>query len=55
MQQGQYDTNERSQMEGGKNWADIQRRGSILAWIAILSVYVANTIATDLSLSALIS
>ncbi len=26
-------------------WADIQRRGSILAWIIILSVYGADTIA----------
>jgi hypothetical protein len=29
----------------------IQRRGSILAWIVILSVYGADTIAIDLSLS----
>jgi hypothetical protein len=36
-------------------WADIQRRGPILAWIVILSVYGADTIAIDLSLSALIS
>ncbi len=40
-------------------WADIQRRGSILAWIVILSVYGADTIAEvelfDLSLSSLIS
>ncbi len=35
--------------------AAIQRRGSILAWPVILSVYGADTIATDLSLSALIS
>ena len=35
--------------------ADIQRQGSILAWIVILSVYGADTIAIDLSLSALIS
>jgi hypothetical protein len=35
--------------------AYIQRRGSILAWIVILSVYGADTIAIDLSLSALIS
>jgi hypothetical protein len=35
--------------------AAIQRRGSILAWIVILSVYGADTIAIDLSLSALIS
>ncbi len=35
-------------------WADNQRRGSMLAWIVILSVYGADTIA-DLSLSALIS
>jgi hypothetical protein len=34
--------------------AAIQRQGSILAWIVILSVYGADTIATDLSLSALI-
>ncbi len=31
------------------------RRGSILAWIVILSVYGADTIAIDLSLAALIS
>ncbi len=36
-------------------WAAIQRRGSILAWTVILSVYGADTIAIDLSLSALIS
>ncbi len=35
--------------------ADIQRRGTILAWIVILSVYGADKIAIDLSLSALIS
>jgi hypothetical protein len=35
--------------------AAIQRRGSILSWIVILSVYGAVTIAIDLSLSALIS
>jgi hypothetical protein len=35
--------------------AAIQRWGSILAWIVILSVYGADTIAVDLSLSALIS
>jgi hypothetical protein len=35
--------------------ADIQRRGSILSWIEILSVYGADTIAIDLSLSALVS
>jgi hypothetical protein len=35
--------------------AAIQRRGSILAWMGILSVYGADTIAIDLSLSALIS
>jgi hypothetical protein len=35
--------------------AAIQRRGSILAWTVILSVYDAGTIAIDLSLSALIS
>ncbi len=35
--------------------ADIQRRGFILAWIVILSVYGVDTIATDLSFSALIS
>jgi hypothetical protein len=28
-----------------RTWADIQRRGSILAWIVILSVYGADTIA----------
>jgi hypothetical protein len=37
------------------SWADIQKRGPILAWIVILSVYGADTIAIDLSLSALIS
>jgi hypothetical protein len=36
-------------------WAGIRRLGSILSWIVILSVYGANTIAIDLSLSALIS
>ncbi len=36
-------------------WTAIQRRGSMLAWIVILSVYGADTIAIDLSLSALIS
>jgi hypothetical protein len=35
--------------------AVIQRRGSILSWSVILSVYGADTIAIDLSLSALIS
>ncbi len=35
--------------------AAIQRRGPILAWIVILSVYDADTIAIDLSLSVLIS
>ncbi len=35
--------------------AAIQRQGSILPWIVILSVYGTDTIATDLSLSALIS
>ncbi len=35
-------------------WADIQRRGSILAWIIILSVYGTSQV-IDLSLSALIS
>jgi hypothetical protein len=35
--------------------AAIQRRGSILAWAVILSVYGAGTIAIDLSLSVLIS
>jgi hypothetical protein len=35
--------------------AAIQRRGSILSWTLILSVYGADTIAIDLSLSALIS
>jgi hypothetical protein len=38
-----------------KDWADIQRQGSILAWIVVLSVYGEGTIAIDLSLSALIS
>ncbi len=38
-----------------QSWAAIQRRSSVLAWIAILSVYDADTIATDLSCSALIS
>jgi hypothetical protein len=37
------------------NRAAIQRRGSILAWIVILSFYGVDTIAIDLSLSALIS
>jgi hypothetical protein len=37
------------------NWAAIQRRGSILAWTVILSVYGADTIEIDISLSALIS
>jgi hypothetical protein len=37
------------------NRAAIQRRGSKLAWVVILSVYGADTIAIDLSLSALIS
>ncbi len=35
--------------------AAIQRRGSKLSWSVILSVYGADTIAIDLSLSALIS
>ncbi len=35
--------------------AAIQRRGPILVWVIILSVYDADTIAIDLSLSALIS
>jgi hypothetical protein len=35
--------------------AAIQRRGSILAWIVISSVFGADTRAIDLSLSALIS
>ncbi len=35
--------------------ANIQRRGSILVWIVILSIYGADTIAIDLSLSALIA
>jgi hypothetical protein len=34
--------------------AVIQRRGSIPSWSVILSVYGADTIAIDLSLSALI-
>jgi hypothetical protein len=34
--------------------ADIQRRGAKLAWMTILSVYGADTIAIDFSLSALI-
>jgi hypothetical protein len=34
--------------------AAIQRRGSVLAWIVILSVYGPETIAIDLSLSPLI-
>jgi hypothetical protein len=38
-----------------KHWAAIQRRGSILAWVVILSVYGADTIAIDLALSVLIS
>ncbi len=37
------------------SWAAIQRRGSKLAWVVILTVYGAGTIAIDLSLSALIS
>jgi hypothetical protein len=44
-----------SKLDFGHNWADIQRRGSILEWMVILSVYGADTIAIDLSLSALIS
>jgi hypothetical protein len=36
------------------NGAAIQRRGSILSWNVILSVYGAHTIAIDLSISALI-
>ncbi len=28
-----------------RTWADIQRQGSILTWIIILSVYGADTIA----------
>jgi len=43
------------QVELNNNWAAIQRRGSKLAWVVILSVYGADTIAIDLSLSALIS
>jgi hypothetical protein len=35
--------------------ADIQGRGSILAWIVISSLYGADTIAIDLFLSVLIS
>ncbi len=35
--------------------AAIQKRDSTLAWIVILSVYGADTIAIDLTLSALIS
>ncbi len=38
----------------GLAWADIQRQGFILAWIVTLSVYGADTIAIDNSLSALI-
>jgi hypothetical protein len=37
------------------SWADYLEMGSILAWIVILSVYGADTIAIDLSLSALFS
>jgi hypothetical protein len=37
------------------SWGAIQRRGSILAWIVIFSVYGADTIEIDLSLSSLIS
>jgi hypothetical protein len=47
-----------SQRGGAQNTpfrAAIQRRGSILAWIVILSVYGADTIAIDLPLSSLIS
>ncbi len=40
---------------GDNPWAAIQGRGSILAWTIILSVYGADTIVIDLSLSALIS
>jgi hypothetical protein len=36
-------------------WAAIQRGGPILAWTVILSVSGEDTIAFDLSLSALIS
>jgi hypothetical protein len=36
-------------------WAAILETGPRLAWIVILSVYGADTIAVDLSLSALIS
>jgi hypothetical protein len=39
----------------GKHRADIQRQSSVLAWIVFLSVYGADTIAIDLSLSVLIS
>jgi hypothetical protein len=42
-----------SQVAG--NRADIQRWGFILAWTVILSVYGADTIAIDLSLSVLIT
>jgi hypothetical protein len=36
-------------------WAAVKRRGSILAWTVILSVYGADTIAIDLYLPALFS
>jgi hypothetical protein len=44
----------KTKMEKNKQVA-IQRRGPILARIVILSVYGADTIAIDFSLSALIS
>jgi hypothetical protein len=45
-----------SDMQHSSDWRLLQRRGSILAWSAvILSVHGVDTIAIDLSLSALIS
>jgi hypothetical protein len=53
---GKHGISSNSKMDcNSGTWAAIQRRGSILSWIAILSVYGAVTIAIDLSLSALIS
>ncbi len=43
------------EVKNPKNRAAIQGRGSILAWIVILSVYGADTIAIDLSLSAMVN
>jgi hypothetical protein len=51
---------EKKDLQKGKegkceSWAAGQKRGSISAWIVILSVYGADTIPFDLSLSELIS